>query len=124
MGDYDRYVVNEECFCPAIVDLDTGDEYPIEDEGIFETICNLLNEKENRIRKYKVMNICNELLDEPKKCACISTKRMYLLLSKIQEKLLQECIDKREITDLIISVKHDLLLLDNKENHIERDLFR
>ena len=28
----------------SIVDAETGDEYPIEDEGIFETAVNLLNE--------------------------------------------------------------------------------
>lgn len=56
-------------------------------------------------------------------CAEISTKRMYLMLSKAQERLLHNTIDKKEIINYIISVKHDVLMLDDKNNSIRRDLF-
>lgn len=57
-------------------------------------------------------------------CAVISTKRMYLMLSKAEEKLLQNTIDKKEIAFLLSSVKHDILLMDDKDNQIECDLFK
>ena len=39
---YERYVISE--LPPkSILDQNTGDTIPIEDEGVFETICDLLN---------------------------------------------------------------------------------
>ena len=43
-----RYVISE--LCPvSILDMDTGDTYPIKDEGIFETVCDLLNKQSDKI---------------------------------------------------------------------------
>ena len=39
---YERYVISE--LTPkSILDQNTGDTIPLEDEGVFETICELLN---------------------------------------------------------------------------------
>ena len=58
-------------------------------------------------------------------CANISTKRMYLLLLKAQEMILENNpqYKKREIVSLLSSVKHDILMLNDKNNRIDRDLF-
>ena len=68
------------------------------------------------------MTFKNEL--EPEICAQISTKRMYQILLKAQKKLLNTTIDKHEIIRLLASVEHDVLLLNDEHNHIERDLFK
>lgn len=65
-----------------------------------------------------------EKSNECMECAVISTKRMYLMLSKAEEKLLQNTIDKKEIFSLLSSVKHDILLMEDKDNQIECDLFK
>ena len=57
-------------------------------------------------------------------CAIISTKRMYIMLLTAQEKLLQNTINKKEIISLLSSIEHDILLLNDKDNSIERDLFQ
>ena len=57
-------------------------------------------------------------------CAKISTKRMYIMLLTAQEKLLQNTINKKEIISLLSSIEHDILLLNDKDNSIERDLFQ
>lgn len=44
-----RYVLSE-LVPPSILDMDTGDTYPIEDEGIFETICEKWNEFNHEIK--------------------------------------------------------------------------
>lgn len=46
-----RYCLDMETVPYAIVDRDTGDDYPIKDEGIFETITGLLNEQDKRIKE-------------------------------------------------------------------------
>ena len=56
-------------------------------------------------------------------CAEISTKRMFLLLMKAQELILENHNDKREILTLLSSVIHDVRMLDDKNNHISRDLY-
>ena len=56
-------------------------------------------------------------------CAQISTKRMFLMLIKAQEFILQNHNDKREILSLLSSVTHDVRMLDDKNNHISRDLY-
>lgn len=56
-------------------------------------------------------------------CAEISTKRMFLLLMKAQELILENHNDKREILTLLSSVIHDVRMLDDKNNHINRDLY-
>ena len=57
-------------------------------------------------------------------CARISTKRMYIMLLIAQEKLLQNTINKKEIISLLSSIEHDILLLNDKDNSFERDLFQ
>ena len=57
-------------------------------------------------------------------CAMISTKRIYTILLKVQEMILQNNIDKKEIISLLSSIEHDILLLNDKDNSIERDLFQ
>lgn len=45
-----RYVLSE--LVPvSILDMDTGDTYPIGDEGIFETVCELLNKQDELINE-------------------------------------------------------------------------
>ena len=58
-------------------------------------------------------------------CAEISTKRMFLLLMKAQEMILENNpqYKKREILTLLSSVTHDVKMLDDKNNRINRDLF-
>ena len=58
-------------------------------------------------------------------CAEISTKRMFLLLMKAQEMILENNpqYKKREILTLLSSVTHDVKMLDDKNNRISRDLF-
>lgn len=56
-------------------------------------------------------------------CAQISTKRMFLMLMKAQELILQNHIDKREILSLLSSVTHDVRMLDDENNCISRDLY-
>lgn len=58
-------------------------------------------------------------------CADISLKRMYLLLLKIQEIILDinPQYNKEEMMNYLFSIEHDILMLNNKNNHISRDLF-
>ena len=58
-------------------------------------------------------------------CAEISTKRMYLILLKAQEMVLEHNpqYKKREIVNLLSSIEHDILMLNDKNNSISRDLF-
>lgn len=58
-------------------------------------------------------------------CSEISTKRMFLLLMKSQEMIVENNSQykKREILTLLSSVTLDVKLLDNKNNRISRDLF-
>lgn len=58
-------------------------------------------------------------------CAEISTKRMYLILLKTQEMILENNpqYKKREIVNLLASIEHDILMLNDKNNSISRDLF-
>lgn len=56
--------------------------------------------------------------------ANISTKRMYCLVLLAQEKLLHNTPNKKEIVGLLASVEHDILLLNEENNSIERDLFK
>ena len=39
---YDKYVISE-LTPPSILDQDTGDTIPLNDEGVIETLCELLN---------------------------------------------------------------------------------
>jgi hypothetical protein len=65
----------------------------------------------------------NKQTEDIEICAEISTKRMFLLLMKAQELVLENRNDKREILTLLSSVTHDVKMLDDKNNHISRDLF-
>ena len=65
----------------------------------------------------------NKQTEDIQTCAEISTKRMFLLLMKAQELILQNHNDKREILTLLSSVTHDIRMLDDKNNHISRDLY-
>lgn len=65
----------------------------------------------------------NKQTEDIQTCAEISTKRMFLLLIKAQELILQNHNDKREILTLLSSVTHDVRMLDDKNNHISRDLY-
>ena len=57
-------------------------------------------------------------------CANISTKRMYIMLLHAEQHLLENTVDKTLILSLLDSVKHDVLMLNDKDNSIERDLYR
>lgn len=58
-------------------------------------------------------------------CANISLKRMYLILLKAQEMVLDSNpqYKKKEILNYLSSIEHDILLLNDKDNWVDRDLF-
>lgn len=58
-------------------------------------------------------------------CADISLKRMYLILLRTQEMILENNsqYNKREIVSYLSSIEQDILLLNDKDNCISRDLF-
>ena len=66
-----------------------------------------------------------EKTDDIEICAKISTKRMYLILLKTQEMILENNPQhkKKEIVSLLSSIEHDILMLNDKNNSINRDLF-
>ena len=59
-------------------------------------------------------------------CADISLKRMYLMLLKTQEMVLDinPQYKKKEILNYLSSIEYDILMLNDKGNHIDRDLFK
>lgn len=59
-------------------------------------------------------------------CANISLKRMYLMLLKTQEMVLDinPQYKKKEILNYLSSIEHDILLLNDKGNCVDRDLFK
>lgn len=61
----------------------------------------------------------------PEICANISLKRMFLILLKTQEMVLENNpqYKKKEILNLLTSIEHDILLLNDNDNRIDRDLF-
>ena len=63
-----------------------------------------------------------EVCDE---CANISLKRMYLMLLKAQELVLDinPQYKKKEILNYLVSIEHEILMLNDKGNCLDRDLF-
>ena len=63
-----------------------------------------------------------EVCDE---CANISLKRMYLILLKAQEMVLDTNpqYNKKEILNYLFSIEHEILMLNDKGNCLDRDLF-
>ena len=59
-------------------------------------------------------------------CADISLKRMYIVLLRAQEMILDinPQYKKKDILSLLSSIEHDILLLNDKNNSISRDLFK
>ena len=59
-------------------------------------------------------------------CANISLKRMYLILLKAQELVLDinPQYNKKEILNYLTSIEHDILMLNDKDNCVDRDLFK
>lgn len=73
---YERYVISS--LPPAaIVDMDTGDDYPLIDEGIFETVCGLLNELDKENKFYSRI-----LTDNDKHLREYAFKEVYGLIDK------------------------------------------
>ncbi len=69
-------------------------------------------------------------MDKPKTCECevcasISLKRMYLIILELQEKTLDSHYlkEKEEMMDSLLSLEHDIRLLNDSENRLDRDLF-
>ena len=57
-------------------------------------------------------------------CANISLKRMYIILLRTQEMVLDTPqYHKKEILNYLSSIEHDILMLNDKNNHVDRDLF-
>jgi len=58
-------------------------------------------------------------------CVNISLKRMYLILLKAEEMVLDinPQYNKKEILNYLTSIEHDILMLNDKSNHVDRDLF-
>ena len=63
-----------------------------------------------------------EICDE---CANISLKRMYLILLKAQQLVLDinHQYKKKEILNYLVSIEHEILMLNDKGNCLDRDLF-
>ena len=59
-------------------------------------------------------------------CADISLKRMYLILLKTQEMVLDinPQYKKKEILNYLSSIEHDIIMLNDKSNRVDRDLFK
>lgn len=59
-------------------------------------------------------------------CADISLKRMYLMLLKTEEMVLDinHQYNKKEILNYLFSIEDDIIMLNDKGNHIDRDLFK
>lgn len=59
-------------------------------------------------------------------CADISLKRMYLMLLKTEEMVLDinPQYKKKEILNYLSSIEEDIIMLNDKGNHIDRDLFK
>lgn len=59
-------------------------------------------------------------------CANISLKRIYLILLKTQEMVLDinPQYNKKEILNYLTSIEHDILMLNDKDNRVDRDLFK
>lgn len=59
-------------------------------------------------------------------CANISLKRVYLMLLKTQEMVLDinPQYKKKEILNYLCSIEHDIRLLNDKGNCVDRDLFK
>lgn len=59
-------------------------------------------------------------------CANISLKRMYLILLKTQEMVLDinPQYKKKEILNYLSSIEHDIIMLNDKSNCVDRDLFK
>lgn len=59
-------------------------------------------------------------------CADISLKRMYLMLLKTEELVLgiNPQYNKKEILNYLFSIEEDIIMLNYKSNHIDRDLFK
>ena len=59
-------------------------------------------------------------------CADISLKRMYIVLLHAKEMILDinPQYKKKDILSLLSSIEHDILLLNDKNNSISRDLFK
>lgn len=72
------------------------------------------------------MGLETEKTNRPEICAEISTKRMYLLLLKAQEMILEDNPKyfKKEILSLLFTFEHEILMLNDKNNSICRDLFK
>ena len=76
------------------------------------------NEKKGEIDRMNKKEVCEV-------CANISLKRMYLILLKAQEIILDNNpqYHKEEILDYLTSIEHDILMLNDKDNCVDRDLF-
>ena len=57
--------------------------------------------------------------------ANISLKRMYIILLKTQEMVLDinPKYNKKEILNYLSSIEHDILMLNDKDKRLDRDLF-
>ena len=65
------------------------------------------------------------MMSEKEVCANISLKRIYLKLLKTQEMVLDinPQYKKKEILNYLFSIEHDILLLNDKDNCVDKDLF-
>ena len=87
---YDRYVISD-MFPIGILDMDTGDSWPLADEGIFETVCELLNKLNSENFELKQEQ---EVLHKTTLSDCVkygkTLKREYENLKKEYEELEKE----------------------------------
>lgn len=64
----------------------------------------------------------NKCEAEPEECACISLNRLLHIVMHCKSKLMENNIDKLEIYRLLNSIEFDILLMNDENNFIERNL--
>lgn len=62
----------------------------------------------------------------PEICANISLKRIFLILLETEEMVLDNNPQdkKKEILNNLASIEYDILLLNDNDNRVDRDLFK
>lgn len=82
--------------------------------------------------EFEEINECN---DELKSCknepieyteyACVSLRRMHYIVSDLKKELISNArLDKEKIFYELESLEHDIKLLNDSDNRIDRDLFK
>ena len=82
--------------------------------------------------EFEEINECNDELKSCKnepieytECACVSLRRMHYIVSDLKKELISNAqLDKEKIFYELESLEHDIKLLNDSDNSIDRDLFK